>query len=85
MPTITEDAMWQVAEKARKVAQQKSDSVAPAAKIAAELAVSVISEFAVLTDEEGRQLNRTATELAAERFPELVADIADELVDHYLV
>ena len=45
MPMITEDAIWNIAETARQAAQEKAESIASAAKMAAELAVDVVTNL----------------------------------------
>lgn len=85
MPTITEDAIWAIGETARQAAQSKSESVASAAKMAGELAVGVVTKLTAgeMTAEDLQMLTRRATQIAAERFSDLVANVAEDLVDHY--
>ena len=45
MPMITEDAIWNIAETARQAAQEKAEPIASAAKMAAELAVAVVTKL----------------------------------------
>ena len=86
MPTISEDAIWNIGETARQATQEKSETVASAAKIAAELAVGVVVKLSAgdMTDDELRLLTHHATEMAAQKLSDLVADVAEDLVDHHL-
>jgi hypothetical protein len=86
MPTITEDAIWNIGETARQATQEKSESVASAAKMAAELAVGVVTKLAVgeITADNLKVLTHHATEMATQKFSDLVADVAEDLADHHL-
>lgn len=86
MPTITEDAIWNIGETARQATQEKSESIASAAKMAAELAVGVVTTLAAgeMTAEDLRVLTRHATEMATQKISDLVADVAEDLADNYL-
>ena len=69
MLTIEEDALWTIGPKARQAAQSKSEWITSSAKVAAELAVEVVTNVAIekLTDEDRKILVRRATLLATER------------------
>jgi hypothetical protein len=86
MLTITEDAFWTIAPKAREAAQNKSEWIVSSAKVAAELAVEVVADATIekLSEEERLTLMRRATELATGRMSDLVADLADDLADDFL-
>ena len=86
MPTITEDAIWNIGEAARKAAQEKAESIASAAKMAAELAVGVVTKLSdgEMTPDDLRLLISHATEMATEKLSDLVADVAEDLADYHL-
>ena len=86
MPTISEDAIWNVGETARKATQEKPESIASAAKMAAELAVGVVAELSdgEMTPDDLRLLTSHATEMATQKLSDLVADVAEDLADHHL-
>jgi len=54
--------------------------------MASALAVGVVADAAIekLTDEDRQQLTKRATALATQRFADLVADIAEDLIDEYV-
>ena len=86
MPTISEDAIWNIGETARKAAQEKAESIASAAKMAAELAVDVVAKLSdgEMTPDDLRLLTTHATEMATQKLSDLVADVAEHLADHHL-
>jgi hypothetical protein len=53
--------------------------------MAGELAVGVVTKLTAgeMTAEDLQMLTRRATQIAAERFSDLVANVAEDLVDHY--
>ena len=83
MPMITEDAIWNIAETARQAAQEKAESIASAAKMAAELAVDVVTKLSdgEMTPDDLRLLISHATEMATQKLSDLVADVAEDLAD----
>ena len=86
MPTITEDAIWNIGETARQAAQEKAVSIASAAKMAAELAVGVVAKLSdgEMTPDDLQLLTSHATEMATQKLSDLVADVAEDLADHHL-
>jgi hypothetical protein len=86
MPTISEDAIWNIGDAARKAAQEKAESIASAAKMAAELAVGVVTKLSdgEMTPDDLRLLISHATEMATEKLSDLVADVAENLADYHL-
>jgi hypothetical protein len=86
MPTISEDAIWNIGETARQAIREKAESIASAAKMAAELAVDVVTKLSdgEMTPEDLRLLTTHATDLATQKLSDLVADVAEVLADHHL-
>ena len=86
MPMITEDAIWNIAETARQAAQEKAEPIASAAKMAAELAVAVVTKLSdgEMTPDDLRLLISHATEMATQKLSDLVADVAEDLADYHL-
>ena len=86
MPMITEDAIWNIAETARQATQEKAEPIASAAKMAAELAVAVVTKLSdgEMTPDDLRLLISHATEMATEKLSDLVADVAEDLADYHL-
>ena len=86
MPMITEDAIWNIAETARQATLEKAEPIASAAKIAAELAVAVVTKLSdgEMTPDDLRLLHSHATEMATQKISDLVADVAEYLADYHL-
>ena len=86
MPTITDDALWNIGATARQAVRSKPEWVASFAKMASALAVGVVADAAIekLTDEDRQLLTKHATALATQRIADLVADIAEDLTDDYV-
>ena len=86
MPMITEDAIWNIAETARQATLEKAEPIASAAKMAAELAVAVVTKLSdgEMTPDDLRFLISHATEMATEKLSDLVADVAENLADYHL-
>jgi hypothetical protein len=86
MPTITEDAIWNIGETARQATLEKAEPIASAAKIAAKLAVDVVTKLSdgEMTPDDLRLLISHATEMATEKLSDLVADVAEDLAEHHL-
>jgi hypothetical protein len=86
MPTITDDALWNIGATARQAVRGKPEWVASFAKMASALAVGVVADAAIekLTDEDRQLLTKHATALATQRIADLVADIAEDLTDDYV-
>ena len=86
MPTITEDAIWKIGETARQATQEKAEPIASAAKMAAELAVDVVTKLSdgEMTPDDLRLLTSHATEMATQKLSDLVADVAEDLADYHL-
>jgi ferritin-like protein len=86
MPTITDDALWNIGATVRQAVRSKPEWVASFAKMASALAVDAVADVAIekLTDEDRQLLARRATALAEERIADLVADVAEDLADDYV-
>ena len=86
MPTITEDAIWKIGETARQATQEKAESIASAAKMAAKLAVDVVTKLSdgEMTPDDLRLLTSHAIEMATQKLSDLVADVAEDLADYHL-
>jgi len=86
MQISADDAIWVIAETAKKAVQAKSEWIQHSARTAAEVAVAVVANFSTedLTKEDRALLMRNAIDIAAERLSELVGDLAEDLADKYL-
>ena len=85
MQVLADDAIWKIAETAKEAVQGKSEWIEHSARIAAEVAVDVVTNFATedLTEEERVHLMRYAIAIAAERLSDLVGYLAQDLADEY--
>jgi hypothetical protein len=86
MPTISEEAIWNIGETARHATQEKSERIESVVRMAAELAVDVVAKLCVgeMSADDVRVLTRHATEMAAQKLSDLVADVAEQLADNHL-